>query len=173
MPKTKAQRTRINKEIDVPEVRVIGSDGNQLGIMSPASAWKLALEEDLDIVEISPTAKPPVVKIMDFGKYKYSASKKEKQQRRKSATSQVKGIRLSPAIDEHDLMTKIRRAREFLEEGAKVKASIWFRGRMIAHQEFGTRMLERMAKELEDIAKVESAPSMEGARQMTMMLVKR
>jgi translation initiation factor IF-3 len=141
--------------------------------MSPSSALEIALSEDLDVVEISPSAKPPVVKIMDFGKYKYSSAKKEKQQRRKSATSQVKGIRLSPSTDEHDLMTKVRRAREFLEEGAKVKASIWFRGRMIAHQEFGTRMLERMAKELEDIAKVESPPAMEGHRQMIMMLVKK
>ena len=152
---------------------MIGSDGDQLGIMSPSSALDIAINEDLDLVEISPTAKPPVVKIMDFGKYKYSSAKKEKLQRRKSAASQVKGIRLSPSTDEHDLMTKVRRARQFLEEGAKVKASIWFRGRMIARQEFGTRMLERMAKELEDVARVESPPAMEGHRQMIMMLVKK
>jgi translation initiation factor IF-3 len=159
--------------IDSKEVRVIGSDGNQLGVMPPARALDIAREEDLDLVEISPTATPPVVKVMDFGKFKYSASKKEKHQRKKSATSQVKGIRLSPSTDEHDLMTKVRRAREFLMEGAKVKVSIWFRGRMIAHQEFGTRMLERMATELADIAKLENPPGMEGNRQMTMMLVKK
>jgi translation initiation factor IF-3 len=152
---------------------VIGSDGNQLGVMSPASALDIARSEDLDLVEISPTATPPVVKVMDFGKFKYSVAKKEKQQHRKSATSQVKGIRLSPSTDEHDLMTKVRMARKFLEEGAKIKASIWFRGRMIAHQEFGTRMLQKMADELADVAKVESPPAMEGHRQMIMMLAKK
>jgi len=141
--------------------------------MTPATALDIARSEDLDLVEISPSATPPVVKVMDFGKFKYSVSKKEKHQRRKSATSQVKGIRLSPSIDEHDLMTKVRMARKFLEEGAKIKASIWFRGRMIAHQEFGTKMLMKMAEELTDVAKVESPPAMEGHRQMIMMLVKK
>jgi translation initiation factor IF-3 len=141
--------------------------------MHPLKALDIARTEDLDLVEISPTAVPPVVKVMDFGKYKYGAAKKERTQRRKSAVSQIKGIRLSPSTDEHDLMTKIKRARGFLQEGSKIKASILFRGRMITHQEFGTRILEKMAEELADIAKVESPPKMEGHQLMVLVLVKK
>jgi translation initiation factor IF-3 len=154
-------------------VRVIGSNGAQLGIMAPDKALVMAQQEGLDLVEISPTATPPVVKIMDYGKFKYDVARKERVARKKQQATVLKGIRLSPSTDEHDLMTKVRMARKFLEEGAKVKASIMFRGRMITHQEFGTRMLERMATELADVAKVESPPKMEGPRQMTMMLIKK
>jgi len=152
---------------------VIGSNGAQLGIMAPDKALVMAQQEGLDLVEISPTATPPVVKIMDYGKFKYDVARKERVARKKQQATVLKGIRLSPSTDEHDLMTKVRMARKFLEEGAKVKASIMFRGRMITHQEFGTRMLERMATELADVAKVESPPKMEGPRQMTMMLIKK
>ena len=152
---------------------MIGSGGAQLGIMTPDKALAMAQQEGLDLVEISPTATPPVVKIMDYGKFKYDVARKERVARKKQQATVLKGIRLSPSTDDHDLMTKVKMARKFLEEGAKVKASIMFRGRMITHQEFGTRMLERMATELADIAKMETPPKMEGPRQMTMMLIKK
>lgn len=141
--------------------------------MAPDKALVLAQQEGLDLVEISPSATPPVVKIMDYGKFKYDVARKERVARKKQQATILKGIRLSPSTDDHDLMTKVRMARKFIEEGAKVKASIMFRGRMITHQEFGTRMLERMANELADIAKLETPPKMEGPRQMTMILIKK
>jgi translation initiation factor IF-3 len=141
--------------------------------MSSDRALDLARQEDLDLVEIAPTANPPVVKIMDYGKYKYELAKKEKMARKKQQATILKGIRLSPAIDDHDLMTKVKMARKFIEEGAKVKASILFRGRMITHQEFGTRMLERMATQMADVAKIEAPPRMEGPRMMTMILIRK
>jgi len=141
--------------------------------MPPDKALSMAQQEGLDLVEISPTATPPVVKIMDYGKYKYDVARKERVARKKQQATVLKGIRLSPSTDDHDLMTKVRKARKFIEEGAKVKASIMFRGRMITHQEFGVRMLERMATELGDVAKIEAAPKLEGPRMMTMILVKK
>ena len=141
--------------------------------MPPEKALVMAQQEGLDLVEISPTATPPVVKIMDYGKYKYDLARKERVSRKKQQATVLKGIRLSPSTDDHDLMTKVRMARKFLEEGAKVKASIMFRGRMITHQEFGIRMLERMATELADVAKMEATPKLEGPRMMTMILVKK
>ena len=152
---------------------MIGSNGAQLGIMAPDKALAMAQQEGLDLVEISPSATPPVVKIMDYGKFKYDVARKERVARKKQQATILKGIRLSPSTDDHDLMTMVRMARKFIEEGAKVKASIMFRGRMITHQEFGTRMLERMASELADVAKVETPPKMEGPRQMTMILIKK
>jgi len=141
--------------------------------MPSDQALVLARQENLDLVEIAPTATPPVVKIMDYGKYKYELAKKERVARKKQQATVLKGIRLSPATDEHDLATKVKMARKFIEEGAKVKASIVFRGRMITHQEFGTRMLEKMATELGDVAKLEMPPKMEGPRMMTMILIKK
>ncbi len=141
--------------------------------MSSAEALNLARQEGLDLVEIAPTATPPVVKIMDFGKYKYELAKKERVARRKQQATVLKGIRLSPSIDDHDLLTKVKLARKFIEEGAKVKASVLFRGRMITHQEFGMRMLERVAEELQDVAKQEIPPRMEGPRMLTMILVRK
>ena len=141
--------------------------------MPPDRALALAQQEGFDLVEISPTATPPVVKIMDYGKYKYDLARKERVARKKQQATVLKGIRLSPSTDDHDLMTKVRMARKFIEEGAKVKASIMFRGRMITHQEFGVRMLERMATELADVAKMEAVPKLEGPRMMTMILVKK
>lgn len=164
---------RTNERIREPQVRLIGSDGAQLGIMPSDQALVLARQENLDLVEIAPLATPPVVKIMDFGKYKYELAKKERVARKKQQATILKGIRLSPSTDEHDLMTKVKMARKFIEEGAKVKASIIFRGRMITHQEFGTRMLEKLASELADVAKVEAAAKMEGPRMMTLILVKK
>jgi translation initiation factor IF-3 len=164
---------RTNERIREPQVRTIGSDGRQLGIMPAEQALELARQENLDLVEIAPTATPPVVRIMDFGKYKYEQAKKERVARRRQQATTLKGIRLSPSINEHDLMTKVRMTRRFIEEGAKVKATILFRGRMITHQEFGTRMLERLAVELADVAKVEAPAKMEGPRMMSMILVKK
>jgi translation initiation factor IF-3 len=164
---------RLNERIREAAVRVIGSDGSQLGIMASDQALVLARQENLDLVEIAATATPPVVKIMDYGKFKYELAKKERVARKKQQATVLKGIRLSPATDDHDLLTKVKMARKFIEEGAKVKASIVFRGRMITHQEFGTRMLERMATELQDIAKLEMPPKMEGPRMMTMILIKK
>jgi translation initiation factor IF-3 len=152
---------------------VISFDGEQLGVMQPSEALRLARERELDLVEIAPTAKPPVVRIMDFGKYKFELAKKERVARKKQHITVLKGIRLSPLTDDHDLMTKVAAARKFIEDGAKVKASIMFRGRMVTHQDFGVRMLNRMATELADVAKVESAPKMEGPRMMAMMLMKK
>jgi len=141
--------------------------------MPSDQALELARQENLDLVEIAPTATPPVVRIMDFGKYKYEQARKERVARRRQQATVLKGIRLSPSINEHDLMTKVKMARRFVEEGAKVKASIIFRGRMITHQEFGTRMLERLVAELADVAKVEAPAKMEGPRMMTIILVKK
>ncbi|RPH94511.1 translation initiation factor IF-3 [candidate division KSB1 bacterium] len=164
---------RTNERIREAQVRVIANDGSQLGIMPADQALVLARQEGLDLVEIAPLATPPVVKIMDFGKYKYELAKKERVARRKQQVTVLKGIRLTPSTDEHDLMTKVKMARKFIEEGAKVKASIVFRGRMITHQEFGTRMLDRLATELADVAKLEMPPKMEGPRMMTMILIKK
>ncbi len=164
---------RLNERIREAAVRVIGSDGSQLGIMPSDQALSLARQESLDLVEIAPTATPPVVKIMDYGKYKYKMAKKDRVARKKQQATVLKGIRLSPSTDDNDLLTKVKMARKFIEEGAKVKASIVFRGRMITHQEFGTRMLDRMATELQDIAKLEMPPKMEGPRMMTMILIKK
>jgi translation initiation factor IF-3 len=164
---------RTNERIREPQVRTIGSDGQQLGIMPSDQALVLARQENLDLVEIAPTATPPVVRIMDFGKFKYELAKKERVARRRQQATVLKGIRLSPSINEHDLMTKVKMTRRFIEEGAKVKATIIFRGRMITHQEFGTRMLERLAKELADVAKLEAPAKMEGPRMMSMILVKK
>ena len=141
--------------------------------MPSDQALELARQETLDLVEIAPTATPPVVRIMDFGKYKYELAKKERIARRKQQATVLKGIRLSPSTDEHDLLTKVKMARKFIEEGAKVKVSIIFRGRMITHQEFGVRKLERLALELADVAKVETPSKMEGPRMMTLLLVKK
>jgi translation initiation factor IF-3 len=172
-PEPKAEKTRINERIREAEVRVIASDGRQLGIMTPEQALVLARQETLDLVEIAPTATPPVVKIMDYGKYKYEVAKKDRLARKKQHSTILKGIRFSPSINEHDLSTKIKMAHKFIEEGAKVKATIIFRGRMITHQEFGIRMMERVATGLADVAKIETPAKMEGPRMMTMMLVKK
>lgn len=169
----KKDTTRINEKIKAAEVRVIGDDGEQLGIMAPQDALRLAREKELDLVEIAPTAKPPVVKIMDYGKYKFEIAKKEKVARKKQHVAVLKGVRLTPSTGDHDFMTKVNAARKFIEEGAKVKASIMFRGRMITHQEFGTKMLESFAEKLSDVSKVESPAKMEGPRQMTMILMKK
>ncbi|MBC8278962.1 MAG: translation initiation factor IF-3 [FCB group bacterium] len=171
--KSKGKSTRINQEIEAPQIRLIDGEGKQFGIVTPQKALQMAEEEGLDLVEIAPQATPPVCRLMDYGKFRYEQSKKEKDARRKQHTVQVKGIRLTPNIDDHDFNYKLEAARKFVIEGAKVKVSVLFRGRLITHKEFGFEILKRFAEGLEEEAKIESAPKMEGVRNMVMILTKK
>ena len=162
----------INEQIRDREVRLIGADGAQLGIMSSREAMHLAEEAGLDLVKIAPTAKPPVCKIVDYGKFKYEQVRKEKEARKKQRTVEIKEIRLSPNIDTNDLNTKINAARKFLTKGDKVKVTLRFRGREIAHMNNSKHILDDFAKELADIAVMEKAPKVEG-RSMTMFLTEK
>ncbi len=162
----------INEQIRDREVRLIGADGAQLGIMSSREAMRLAEEAGLDLVKIAPTAKPPVCKIVDYGKFKYEQVRKEKEARKKQRTIEIKEIRLSPNIDTNDLNTKINAARKFLTKGDKVKVTLRFRGREIAHMNNSKHILDDFAKDLSDIAVVEKAPKVEG-RSMTMFLTEK
>lgn len=146
----------------MPEVRVIDAEGEQLGVMQTQAALEMALEQGLDLVEVSPTARPPVCRIMDFGKYKYELSKKQKQSKKKQHTTQVKEVKLRPKTEEHDFQFKKRHAEEFLEKHHKVKFTLMFRGRELDHKERGFQMLERMAKELEGVGAVEREARFEG-----------
>ncbi|MEW9699857.1 translation initiation factor IF-3 [Paenibacillus sp. SI8] len=159
----------INDEIRVKEVRLIGADGEQLGITPIREALQIALDANLDLVNVAPTAKPPVCRIMDYGKFRYETQKKEKEARKNQKIVDIKEIRLSATIDEHDFQTKLRNAVKFLGEGDKVKASVRFRGREIAHAEIGRRVLERLATETAEISSQERAPKLEG-RSMIMIL---
>lgn len=162
----------INEQIRDREVRLIGADGAQLGIVSSREAMRLAEEAGLDLVKIAPTAKPPVCKIVDYGKFKYEQVRKEKEARKKQRTIEIKEIRLSPNIDTNDLNTKINAARKFLTKGDKVKVTLRFRGREIAHMSNSKHILDDFAKELSDIAVMEKAPKVEG-RSMTMFLTEK
>lgn len=148
--------------IRVPEVRVIDADGNQLGIMPTEKALEVADEKGLDLVEVSPTARPPVCRIIDFGKFKYEQSKRQREARKKQHTIQVKEVKFRPKTEEHDYQFKKRHAEEFLEKGYKVKITMMFRGRELDHRELGMKMLERLENELEHVGSVERAPSFEG-----------
>ena len=162
----------INEQIRDREVRVIGADGTQLGIMSAREAFKLAQEAELDLVKIAPTAKPPVCKIIDYGKYRYEMARKEKEARKKQKTVEIKEVRLSPNIESNDLNTKINAARKFITKGDKVKVSLRFRGREMAHVQNSKHILDYFAEALSEIATVEKAPKMEG-RSMTMVLAEK
>ena len=162
----------INEQIRDKEVRVIGEDGEQLGIMSAKEAQKLAEEAGLDLVKIAPTAKPPVCKIVDYGKFKYEQTRKEKEARKKQKVIEVKEIRLSPNIDTNDLNTKINAAKKFLTKGDKVKITLRFRGREMAHMNNSKHILDDFAASLADIAVVEKPPKVEG-RSMTMFLTEK
>lgn len=153
---------RINEEIRAREVRVIGSDGEQLGIMSGREAQQLAYEKHLDLVEIAPTAKPPVCRIMDYGKYRYEQQKREKESRKKQKTFGIKEVKLRPGIEEHDFNVKFKNAVRFLEDGDKVKVTIMFRGRELSHPELGEVLLNKMAAQLKEMAVVERQPKLEG-----------
>ena len=151
---------RINEEIRAREVRVIGSDGEQLGIMSGREAQQLAYEKHLDLVEIAPTAKPPVCRIMDYGKYRYEQQKREKESRKKQKTFDIKEVKLRPGIEEHDFNVKFKNAVRFLEDGDKVKVTIMFRGRELSHPELGEVLLNKMAAQLKEMAVVERQPKL-------------
>lgn len=159
----------INEQIRDREVRLIGPDGAQLGIMSAKEAYQKALEADLDLVKIAPAAKPPVCKIIDYGKYKYELARKEKEAHKKQKTVEIKEVRLSPNIDTNDLNTKTNAARKFLTKGDKVKVTLRFRGREMAHMNRSKYILDEFAEKLSDISTVEKAPKVEG-RSMTMVL---
>ncbi len=159
----------INERIRDKEVRVIGQDGEQLGIMSAKEAMKLAREAELDLVKIAPTAKPPVCKIIDYGKYRYELARKEKEAKKKQRTMEVKEVRLSPNIDTNDLNTKANQARKFIQKGDKVKVTLRFRGREMAHVNYTKQILDSFYEKLEDIAVVDKPPKMEG-RSMVMFL---
>lgn len=159
----------VNEAIRAREVRLIGSDGTQLGVVSIKEALRIAQEANLDLVNVAPTAKPPVCRIMDYGKFKYEQAKKEKEARRNQKIIELKEVRFSSNIEEHDFQTKLRNVRKFLKDEDKVKCSIRFRGREITHSEIGQQVLERLASLCEDIAIVERKPKIEG-RSMIMIL---
>lgn len=167
---SKAHRIRINNDIRAKEVRVVDEEGKMLGIMKINKALFLAEEKKLDLIEIAPTAKPPVCKIMDFGKYQYELQKKEKYQRKQQQQQQMKEIRFKWRTATHDFNFKVKHARRFIDEGNKVKATVMFRGREITHKEVGRELLDRFIEALEDIAKIDQKISSEG-RFMSVIMV--
>ena len=160
----------INEQIRDKEVRLIGEDGEQLGIVPGKEALRMAQEAELDLVKIAPTAKPPVCKIIDYGKYRYELARKEKEAKKKQKVIEIKEVRLSPNIDTNDLNTKVGAARKFLEKGDKVKVTLRFRGREMAHQQIGMEVLNRVRDDLSELAVVESFPTKIEGRQMIMVL---
>ena len=165
----KFQEPRMNDRIRVPEVRLVGDEGEQIGVVSTDEAKEKARELGLDLVEVAPSARPPVCRLMDYGKYKYEQRKKQQKAREKQHRIKVKGIRLRPKTDEHDFQVKLNRAKMFLEQGNKVQVTLLFRGREMAHIDLGRNLLARFAKDLEDLCTVERMPKMEG-RRMTLLL---
>ena len=165
--KEKAQR--LNSEITAPQVRLVGQNGEQLGIVSIGEAMRMSEEAEVDLVEIAPLAEPPVCKMMDFGKFKYREAKKAHEARQKQKQIQVKEVKFRPGTDEGDYKIKLRNLVKFLEEGDKTKVTLRYRGREMAHQEFGLRLIERVKADLEPYAVVEQYPKMEG-RQLVMVL---
>ncbi|ADH85940.1 translation initiation factor IF-3 [Desulfurivibrio alkaliphilus] len=169
-PEKKEVRARTNQQIRCDEVRLIDEDGSQLGIMTPREALMKAEESGLDLVEVSPTAKPPVCRIMDYGKYRYELSKKQQDAKKKQAVVEVKEIKLRPKTEKHDLDFKIKNIKKFLDQNNKVKVTLRFRGREIVYADtLGVEVLNRIAQELTEVATVLQAPKMEG-RQMTMLV---
>src|SRR6201985_2058354 len=160
---------RVNHRIRVPEMRVIDADGSMLGVLQTHEALRKAQEQGLDLVEVNPKAEPPVCKILDFGKYKYEEKKKTAEAKRKQTVVEIKEIKLRPKTDDHDLTTKIRAARRFLESGHKVKFTVRFRGREITHPEKAHEQLDLIIPNLEDISNVETRPTME-ARAMSVIV---
>nr|WP_308625239.1 translation initiation factor IF-3 [uncultured Eisenbergiella sp.] len=162
----------INEQIRDREVRLIGEDGSQMGVMTAKEAMKLAEEAGLDLVKIAPTAKPPVCKIVDYGKYKYELARKDKEAKKKQRTIEIKEIRMSPNIDTNDMNTKVTAAKKFITKGNKVKVTLRFRGREMAHMQKSRHILDDFAEMLADIAVIEKAPKVEG-RTMTMFLTEK
>lgn len=160
---------RINDRIRAPEIRLIGADGENVGVVSPARAMQMAEEAGLDLVEISPTAVPPVCKIMDYGKFKYEQQKREAEARKKQKIIEIKEVKFRPGTDTHDYEVKMRSVMRFLEDGDKVKITLRFRGREMAHQQLGLELLNRVKDDVGEAGKVETMPKLEG-RQMVMMI---
>jgi translation initiation factor IF-3 len=163
---------RVNRQIRISPIRVIAPDGSQMGIMETDSALAAAQEQGLDLVEVAPMARPPVARIMDYGKFKFEQAKMARQAKKKQRVIELKEVKFRPGISEHDFDTKVRHARKFLGEGNKVKVTMMFRGRQIAHPELGRQVLDRVAQELTDISKVESEPKLE-SKLMIMILAAR
>lgn len=162
----------MNDQIDADSVRVIDADGENVGVISVQEGIDIALDAGLDLVEVSPHASPPVCKVLDYGKYKYQAQKKANEARKKQKVIEVKEIKMRPGIDEHDYQVKMRSVRKFLEHGDKVKMTIRFRGREMAHQDLGMKVLDRVREDVDELAKVEQFPKTEG-RMMTMVIAPR
>ena len=160
---------RTNRRIRVPEVRLIDADGEQLGVLSTMEAIRKAEDIGLDLVEIAPTSRPPVCKIMDYGKYKYDQSKRKHEQKKRQVVVLIKEMKMRPSTDEHDFQVKLRHIKRFLGEGNKVKITIRFRGREMAHVDLGRERMKRVMEEVKELGEAESYPKMEG-RQMFMML---
>ncbi|MBI4520191.1 MAG: translation initiation factor IF-3 [Gemmatimonadetes bacterium] len=168
----KEQRVRVNRQIRISPVRLIDDEGVQVGIVDIETALNSATQRGLDLVEVAPDARPPVVRIMDYGKYKYEQARKAREARKKQHQIHIKEVKFRPGIEEHDFEFKCRHARRFLEEGNKVKVTVMFRGRQMAHPEFGVEVLERVAEVLDDVGKVEAAAAMDG-RNLTLVMAPR
>ena len=166
---TIAKDMMVNDGIRARELRLIDQNGEQLGVKSKAEALQIAERANLDVVLVAPNAKPPVARIMDYGKYRFEQQKKDREARKKQKVINIKEVRLSPTIDVNDFNTKLRNARKFLEKGDKLKASIRFKGRAITHKEIGQKVLDRLAEETADLASVEQKPKMDG-RSMFLVL---
>ncbi len=169
MPRRKDDGPRMNSDITVSEVRLVDAEGEMHGVVATSKAIEMAEEAGLDLVEVSPNAEPPVCKILDYGKYKYEQQKKANQARKKQKTVEVKEVKMSPRIEQNDYDVKLRNARRFLESGNKVKVSMRFRGREMAHQDIGRELFTKMCTELEELCVIELHPKFEG-RQMIMIL---
>lgn len=163
------KKARVNDEINVPEVRVIGADGNMVGVLSVEKAMQLAVEAELDLVEVAPTSKPPVCRVMDYGKYLFEESKKKHAAKRKQKQIQIKEVKFRPGTEEGDYQVKLRSLVRFLSDGDKAKITLRYRGREMAHQELGMHLLKRLEADLAEVGQVEQFPKMEG-RQMVMVL---
>ena len=172
MPVPVKEGPRVNEEIRVPQVQLIDQDGVNRGELPIREALAIAQEAGLDLVEVAPNASPPVCKILDYGKFKYESQKKAAEARKKQRTIEVKEIKMRPMIDDHDYDVKMRSIRRFFEEGDKVKVTLRFRGREMAHQDLGLKLLDRVRAELSELSKVEQEPKLEG-RQMVMVLAPR
>ena len=163
----------INGQIKDKEVRVIGQNGEQIGIMSPKEAMKLAQEAELDLVKIAPKAQPPVCKIVDYGKYRYELARKEKDAKKKQKTVEIKEVRLSPNIETNDLNTKVNNAKKFITKGNKVKVTLRFRGREMAHMQSGKAILDEFAEQLSDVSSIEKPAKLEGKSMMMVLTEKK
>ena len=163
---------RVNEDINCSQVRLVGIDGEMQGVMSPRDALLRARAEGLDLLEISPNAEPPVVRILDYGRYKYEMQKRASETRRRQKVVEIKEIKVRPNIDDHDLQVKLRSMRAFIQDGDKVKVTLRFRGREMAHQDLGVRVLDRVREDLGELIKVEAMPRLEN-KQMSMMLAPR